>query len=202
MLNIFVVDKDPSQCANLAIKHVNKMCPEACQLLYTAWHVLLSEASDNLLELAMYEPPEGGYRKTHVNHPCSIWVRSDVRNYVWTTQLAVHLLAEHYRRREISGKPFVEAKMQKHIFWLQTNVCPYLPHAYEPGMMYMAPESFAIVSDARAKTACNHAVCTYRRLLACVKAPHVVVYPKNVDRPRWWAEATLDACWERDGLAL
>jgi hypothetical protein len=59
------------------------MVLETAQLLATAINVSGGKAS---------------YRTTHVNHPCSIWVRQSKGNYQWTLQLFKELLQEYENR--------------------------------------------------------------------------------------------------------
>ena len=81
-MNIFYLDEDPRLCAQYHCdRHVIKMILESAQLLCTAVNILAGE---------QVTP----YKSTHVNHPCSIWVREsfDNWNYVWN--LAKHLEVE------------------------------------------------------------------------------------------------------------
>lgn len=83
-MNIFVVDPDPRISARmLCDKHVNKMVTESVQLLSNAmWFVGL----------------EGPYRKTHWNHPPTVWVRESLQNYQWLWNHADELGNEFTRR--------------------------------------------------------------------------------------------------------
>jgi hypothetical protein len=36
---------------------------------------------------------------THVNHPCNIWIRQSLSNYLWTTQLTLELCEQFKLRR-------------------------------------------------------------------------------------------------------
>ena len=84
-MNIFVTDIDPEISAqNLDNKRVVKMVLETAQMLSTALHVVG----------ATYAP----YKLTHVNHPCSIWVRETQGNYQWTLDHFEALLAEYSYR--------------------------------------------------------------------------------------------------------
>ena len=89
-MNLFLLNKMLEECANsLCDKHVVKMILETAQILYTAWH------SRSPL------PPCGElapYRKTHANHPVSIWVRHSKEHYLWTCQYGI-LLCQEYTRR-------------------------------------------------------------------------------------------------------
>ena len=68
-MNIFVTHLDPVKCAqNLDDKRVIKMILESAQMLSTSINV---------------SGGKGPYKTTHVNHPCSVWVRSSNANYYW-----------------------------------------------------------------------------------------------------------------------
>lgn len=87
-MNIFVVDENPIIAAQqLCNKHVIKLILEGAQLLATAHHVLEED-----------EAPEGIYKATHINHPCSIWARETDSNYRWL-YLHTKALAEEYTFR-------------------------------------------------------------------------------------------------------
>jgi hypothetical protein len=58
---------------------------ETAQLLCTA-HVVLDGANPSL------------YKATHINHPCSIWVRKTECNYIWTFMLFRELAKEYTHR--------------------------------------------------------------------------------------------------------
>ena len=102
-MNIFFLSFNPRIAAeHHCDKHVVKMILETAQLLYTAHEVL----------------PPGGYKKTHLNHPCAIWTRESQDNYIWLCQLGIELCREYTFRY---GKIH---KTQAHIQWLTTNVPP------------------------------------------------------------------------------
>lgn len=84
-MNIFYLHKDPNEAAKMHYnKHVVKMVLEAAQMLCTAHHV---EGDGNV-----------PYKKTHVNHPSVVWVRSSVSNYMWCYNYML-ALGEEYTRR-------------------------------------------------------------------------------------------------------
>jgi hypothetical protein len=85
-MNIFYLDRDPVKAAQQHYnKHVVKMILEAAQLLCTAHHL-----SGN--------PSDVPYKKTHMNHPSAIWVRSSRSNYLWCYEYMLALGAEYTRR--------------------------------------------------------------------------------------------------------
>lgn len=83
-MNIFYLDNNQKLCAQYHMdKHVVKMILEYAQLLSTAHRIL-----DN------YQGEEC-YKKTHVNHPCALWVRQSSENYIWLYTLLYELLQEY-----------------------------------------------------------------------------------------------------------
>lgn len=80
-MNIFATDIDPVICARQHCDvHVRKMIIETAQMLSTA-HIV---CDDNQV----------AYKKTHHNHPCSVWVRESSANYEWTFTLLKALVDE------------------------------------------------------------------------------------------------------------
>lgn len=75
-MNIFVTDCCPIKSAKfLDSKRVIKMTLESAQMLSTNMHVLGLEGAP--------------YRKTHQNHPATVWARTSRSNYLW--------LVEHFK---------------------------------------------------------------------------------------------------------
>ena len=86
-MNIFVLDRDIKKCAEYHCDmHMSKMCIEYTQLLSTALHI-----SESVLSGTEYKP-------THVNHPCSVWVRESLAHWEWLWRLG-HNLGNEYTRR-------------------------------------------------------------------------------------------------------
>lgn len=107
-MNIFVLDTDPKKCAVYHNdKHVVKMILETAQLLCGSHHVTESQ----------YEIP---YKLSHKNHPCSIWVRECIENYIWLCDLGLELCEEYTYRY---GK---RHKSQDIIEWCLINT-PNIP---------------------------------------------------------------------------
>lgn len=81
-MNIFVLSEDPIEAAQMMCdKHVVKMILESGQMLCAA-----------------HPEGEAPWKRTHYNHPCTVWTRTSSANYEW---LAAHGLAlcEEYTRR-------------------------------------------------------------------------------------------------------
>ena len=67
-MNIFILDSDITISARYHVyQHVVKMITELAQLLSTA---------NRMSQL------DEGYKTTHINHPCSIWVRKSLAGYI------------------------------------------------------------------------------------------------------------------------
>lgn len=79
-------------------KHVVKMTLESAQLL-----------------CSMYNDGEAPYRRTHYNHPCSVWARSSISNWSWLLAHGNALSAEYtYRYGKVH-------KCQAVFDWLTNN---------------------------------------------------------------------------------
>jgi len=79
-MNIFILDYNIKDCARDHVdKHIVKMPTESSQLLSTA--VRLSGI-------------DAGYQITHKNHPCSVWVRESLDNFLWLRELSYYLNKE------------------------------------------------------------------------------------------------------------
>jgi|TARA_R110001583_G_scaffold162365_1_gene314565 hypothetical protein len=84
-MNIFYLHSDPRVAASYFYdKHKVKMILECAQMLCTA-HIALGNE-------------DVPYKKSHLNHPSSVWVRANNENYQW---LYNHMLAlgEEYTKR-------------------------------------------------------------------------------------------------------
>jgi hypothetical protein len=89
-MNLFVLHPNPIRAAEwMCDKHVVKMILEVAQMLSTAHRELESSlvTDDCLL-----------YKKTHLNHPSTIWCRTTGANYHWAY---VHMIAlcDEYTKR-------------------------------------------------------------------------------------------------------
>ena len=74
-MNIFILDKDPIIAASYYIDRHMKIIIEIAQMLCTT---------------SWYFGIPAPYKKTHFNHPVSIWVRKSLSNYNWAV---IHGLA-------------------------------------------------------------------------------------------------------------
>jgi hypothetical protein len=99
-MNIFVVDQDPRTAArSLVDRHVVKMVLETAQMM-----------------CSVFPEGEAPYRRTHYNHPCSVWTRERFANYEWLYSHGSALSSEFTFR---FGK---EHKSSAVIDWCWNNV--------------------------------------------------------------------------------
>lgn len=90
-MNIFILDWDVKKCAQYHNdKHVVKMILESAQLLCGVHHITLQDALQDDLQVP--------YKLSHKNHPCSIWARESLTNYLWLCELGLELCKEYTYR--------------------------------------------------------------------------------------------------------
>ena len=125
-MNIFVLDWNPKLCAQYHNdKHVVKMILETAQLLCGAHWATGGEAP---------------YKLSHKNHPCSVWVREDLQNYIWLVDLGFNLCQEYTYRY---GK---RHKTQDIIEWCAYHRPKIKDLEFTPPALAM-PEEFKVYGD-------------------------------------------------------
>jgi hypothetical protein len=128
-MNIFYLHNNPEICAQYHLdKHVVKMILETAQLLYSVHWILNTKL------------PSDAYKKTHINHPCSIWTRTSVDNYIWLCELGKELCKEYTFRY---GKIH---KTQRHIEWLLINI-PCLPKLGFTEPYQAMPQEYKVLNN-------------------------------------------------------
>ena len=86
-MNIFFLDLDPVKSAEYHVdKHVVKMILETAQLLCGVHHV------------TTHDNNQIPYKLSHKNHPCSIWTRESLSNYLYLCELGLELSKEYTHR--------------------------------------------------------------------------------------------------------
>lgn len=81
-MNIFILSRDPREAAvQQCDQHVVKMTLESAQQLCGA-----------------FEPGDAPYKRTHWNHPCTVWTRQSEANFDWHVEHAIELAREYSRR--------------------------------------------------------------------------------------------------------
>lgn len=110
-MNIFYLDKNPSKCAEYHCdKHVVKMILETAQLLCGTHHVTPKYPPST--DQVNAQVP---YKLSHKNHPCAIWTRDSLSNYLYLCDLGLELCKEYTYRY---GK---RHKSQEVIEWCLSN---------------------------------------------------------------------------------
>ena len=164
-MNIFVLSGDPTEAAVAQInKHVVKMPLETAQMLC---------ASD----------PDGiaPYKKTHYNHPCTIWSRECIENVDWLVEQCIALCQEYtyrYDRRH---------KCQDVIEWCRDNP-PELP-----SLGGKTAFAVAISNNQQCKSIPNFnslSVVDKYRLYYLYDKAYIASW-KNRDPPSWWNNAVM-----------
>ena len=104
-MNIFWLSLNLVLCAQYHCDaHCVKMILEYAQMLCTAHHVLdgtkkeIFNAKGKQLNPKYIHENEILYKATHINHPCSIWVRKSSENYLKLYNL-FSLLCKEYTHR-------------------------------------------------------------------------------------------------------
>jgi hypothetical protein len=107
-MNIFFLDWDTEKCAKYHCdKHVVKMILETAQLLCGVHHM-----THQVTHHVTHQVP---YKLSHKNHPCAIWTRESLSNYLYLCDLGLELCKEYtyrYNKRH---------KSQEVIEWCLSN---------------------------------------------------------------------------------
>lgn len=153
-MNIFVLDEDPVLAATMQCdKHVVKMVLESAQLLCSP-----------------FENGEAPYRRTHYNHPCSIWTRTSRQNYDWLLIHAYTLVREYNTRYNKTHKSLSV------IDWCAANCGKLnLPDIGRTPFVQAMPDKY--------KNSCD-AVAAYRAYYLGDKAKFAKWTGSNP--PEWW----------------
>ena len=155
-MNIFFLDFDTKKCAQYHCdKHVVKMILETAQLLCGAHHTTDSQYGDI------------PYKLSHKNHPCSIWVRESLSNYLYLCDLGLELCKEYTYRY---GK---RHKSQDVIEWCITNKLNIVDKGFTEPPKAM-PDEYKVVD----------VVESYRNYYRGAKSDFAVW--KNREVPNWF----------------
>ena len=157
-MNIFFLDNEPHLAAQYQCdKHVVKMILESAQLLCTAHHLA-----------PCWELPDKFYKATHINHPCSKWVRERTANYCWLGCHAFALCNEYtYRYNKIhASKPIIE--------WCLDNI-PNIPWGFTSTPALAMPNEYK----------CDDPVESYRNYYREVKLKTIQCRWTKREKPEW-----------------
>ena len=153
-MNIFVLDIDIKKCAQYHCdKHVVKMILEHVQMLSTTVNI-----TNNI---------QTQYKSTHINHPCTIWTKQSLDNWLWLAALTWELNEEY------------KFRFNKNVNHKSLDVLLKLPYPKLPkkGLTFFAqamPEIYKIK---------NNAIHAYRNYYIGEKS-HILQYTKR-SKPYW-----------------
>jgi len=93
-MNIFFLDENPKLSAQYHVdKHVVKMILETAQLLCGVHHM-----TDQVPTKYRPSNDQVPYKLSHKNHPCAIWARESLSNYLYLCELGLELGKEYTYR--------------------------------------------------------------------------------------------------------
>lgn len=170
-MNIFFLDFDVKKCAKFHCdKHVVKMILETAQLLCSAHHVTIHDTIHDTIHVP--------YKLSHKNHPCSIWVRESLSNYLYLCELGL-ALGEEYTYRY--GKTHKSIEVIK---WCLTNRPNIKDFGFTTPPLAM-PDEYKVDS----------VIDSYRNYYKGAKS--TIVSWKNREKPDWFLEKKeLDLCYD------
>jgi hypothetical protein len=153
-MNIFVLDYSPVKAAQFQCdKHVVKMPLESAQILCSA-----------------FEPGIAPYKRTHYNHPCSVWARRSQKNYIWLIEHGLALCEEYTYRYERSHKS------KEVLLWCQKNM-------KKLNFEFEGKSKFTLCFDEKYKI--GNAVESYR-LYYKVEKKQIAKWAKRRSKPSWF----------------
>ena len=155
-MNIFVLHPDPGIAARMQCdRHVVKMTLESAQMLSTAVNELGGQAP---------------YKSAHVNHPCSVWVRESLGNFLWLYDHGMALAKEYTQRygKVHKSEAVIQECMDK------VRPLPLFNLSRTPHPLCMPDEYKS-----------DDAVEAYRRLYIADKAGFAQ-WNKTTEAPSWW----------------
>jgi hypothetical protein len=152
-MNIFVLSEDPEEAARMQCdKHICKMILESGQMLCAA-----------------HEPGEAPWKRTHYNHPCTVWARTSTENYKWLAAHGLYLCEEYTRRY---GKVH---RAESVLLWCGENIPKNVP------VGSLTPFAIAIKDP---KYQLGEPVSSYRAYYKGEKARFAKW--RYCDPPSWW----------------
>lgn len=145
-------------------KHIAKILLEAVQMLCTSKHILDPEDTVNNAKI---------YKKCHINHPVTIWVRSSFENYLWTLDL-VEALHKEWNYRYNHNKIHKSYLVAMHL----RNCIPS-----KKSFEYTGLTKFALAMPDKFK--CNDPVKSYRQYYQSNEKKKFATWKKR-PTPEWY----------------
>jgi len=181
-MNIFILFAEPILAAQAHCdKHVIKMILETCLMLYSAhWTTrypdLIVKSKRSL------DPPSSmetapkkinsetrGYAHSHINHPCTKWIRASLENYLFACDLGI-ALGEEYKYRWPSKNR--EHACAEHVKWLKEHP-PTLPS--------LGLTRFAIAMDPKYRISDDPIECYRNYYLTAKREKGILKYTRRTE---------------------
>jgi len=178
------------RCAKAHLDKHMKMIVEYCQLLSTAWHMLNTELANKHLHDGCI------YKKSHINHPCNIWIRAHINNYYYVARVALQLCEEwryRYKHNRVHGSENI-------LGFLYKNPPPNInkeiihktrrnPKALSLPLPQAMPDECKVVS----RNNVHGCVMAYRNYYKSSHKAHIISWTvkdgksrKPLQKPYWW----------------
>lgn len=137
-MNIFILSNDINKSAIYHTdKHIVKMPLETAQMLsFNYYH---KELWDNKIP-----PFIMGFSKTHDLHPCTIWMRKSLSNWLWSAEFGLALYNEYQYRYNKPDKH----QRSRQVFDFALKNPPNLPDIGLTNFAEAMDDSFKISNDA------------------------------------------------------
>ncbi|MBK6765315.1 MAG: hypothetical protein IPG71_03060 [bacterium] len=186
-MNLFILDKDPKKCArDHCDRHIVKMPLETTQMLVSAfwlWNGITSLADkraatkDKKFLARVFNDfprtkPDGSPDPWGIGyylHPCTIWVRTNDRNFLWALSLGEELALEYTSRY---GKVHAVVPVLE---WIRAQDVPAPPASRKTPFAQAMPDECRVPGDA---------VTAYRNYYRIHKAKFAVW--KYSPTPNWF----------------
>ena len=181
-MNLFVLSEDVKENAQMHCdEHVVKMILEAAQMMCTCLQidkmfghcVPRNLTKTELADLRSFAAvTEEWYKPNHVNHPLSVWVRSDIRHYRYMREYALALFDE-YKFRYGPDKKHKAA-----------TLCTVLP---EPNHLPCGGEPLKWIACMPDEYKTDDVIQSYRNFYIRSKS-NFASYKKNRPPPTWYLD--------------
>ena len=175
-MNIFILDYDMIKSAQyMCDKHIVKMMTEHNQMLSTAHRfyngkkeiVTENNRKKTIYKLEKYD--DIVYKSSHLNHPCNIWLRKSISNYMWLYKYNLHTIEEYVKRYDKCPKCLTTGLM-------------YILKDAPKNIPDLGLTDFAVAMPDRYKTDC--VVESYRNYYLNDKQE--IAKWNKTEKPYWW----------------
>lgn len=190
-MNIFFLSMSIRRCAKMHVdRHCTKLIVECAQLLSTAWHMLNSDLAKQYLDDGLI------YKKSHMNHPCNIWIRAHINNYNYVARLGLQLCEEwryRYQHNKVHGSEDIISFLYQHPP-PNINTEPIKKTRRNPKALSL-PLPQAMPPECRVVSRNNVHACVlaYRKYYKSSHKAHIISWTvkdgktrKPLEKPYWW----------------